>query len=93
VTVQRFPSAVYHCNVPFKYPSTGYESPSNRRKRSKPQNPPIPAWPDIEDIDHWCCLPTFKRATFCCHRLNEDQQPDDPLFFHAKYEAIPKFVI
>jgi hypothetical protein len=85
VTVQSFSPAVYHCNVPFKSVSAVYESATNRRKPSKSQNPPIPAWPDIEDIDQWCCLPAFKRARFCCDFLNEDQQPDSPLFFQMKY--------
>jgi hypothetical protein len=64
---QRFPSAVYHCNVPLKSASAVYGSSSNGWR--KPSNAaPIPAWPDIEDIDHWCCFPALKRAVFLCHR-------------------------
>jgi hypothetical protein len=61
--VQRLPSAVYHCDLPIKFASVVYESSSNSRRKSS-NSPSIPAWPDIEDLDRWCCLPAFKRAIF-----------------------------
>jgi hypothetical protein len=61
MTLQSFPSAIYHCSVPFKSLSAVYGSSNGGRQSNVP---PIPAWPDIEDIDQWCCLPTLKRAVY-----------------------------
>jgi hypothetical protein len=63
MTVQALPSAIYHCNLPIKSVSAVYGSSINGRK--KPSNSaPIPAWPDIEELDQWCCLPAYRRAIF-----------------------------
>ena len=78
MTVQALPSAVYHCNVPIKSASAVYGSNNNGRRPSKPQAPPIPAWPDIEDIDDWLCLPGLKRAVFLCHRGKVPQSLEEP---------------
>jgi hypothetical protein len=68
MNIQGFPSAIYHCPVPLKAASAVYESSSDVRSghSNLSNSPPIPAWPEINNPNRWCCLPSLKRAIFIC---------------------------
>jgi hypothetical protein len=66
MTIQRFPSAIYRCDLPVSSAGAIYSSSVNtrERRRTHSSHPPIPAWPDIKSTDQWCCLPGLWRAIF-----------------------------
>jgi hypothetical protein len=78
MTLRRFPSAIYHCDLPVGSAGTFYGSSVNarERRRTPSSHPPILAWPDIKRTDQWCCFPGLFRAIYI---YDKDQEREyDP---------------
>jgi hypothetical protein len=77
--MQRPPTALYKCIIPAKKPITTsgaiYHS-HFRESWEGAQTVPYPAWPEIEDANTQCCLPTLLEATYLVHR-GVDVKPED----------------
>jgi hypothetical protein len=73
MTLRRFPSAIYHCDLPVSSAGAIYSSSVNalERRSTLSSKPPIPAWPDIKRIDQWCCFPGLFRAIYIYDKHRE----------------------
>jgi hypothetical protein len=73
--VIRSPSAVYKCVIPVKKviaPSGAIYHSLFREPTKGTQALPFPAWPEIDDPDQPCCLPTLLRAVYFSQRHGGD---------------------